>query len=98
MLEVKGGYSRASDRDGTREKHGSSRTPMINDSEDGILSPYMWESCDEIHCDLLEGKGVFWGSDIVKGDSRPMSKVLILLAYCTTSNVIGDPGLHSFPF
>src|SRR5258708_7288365 len=98
MLEIKGGYSWASDRDGAREKHSSLGTPMINDNEDGIFSPYMWESRNEIHCNLLEGKGVFQGSDMVERDSRLMSKVLILLAYCTSSNIIGDPGLHPFPF
>ena len=97
MLEIKGGYSWTSDCDRAREKYGSSRTSMVNNGEDGILSLYIWKSCDEIHGDLLEGKGIFWGSDTIEGDSRLMSKVLILLAYCTSSNIISDPGLHPFP-
>ena len=71
---------------------------MINNSEDSVLSLYIWKSCDEIHGDLLKGEGVFWGSDAIKGDSRPMSEILVLLAYCTSSNVISNPGFHSFPF
>ena len=70
---------------------------MIDDGEDGILSSYVWKSCDEIHSDLLKGEGVFWGSDTIERDSRLVSKVLVLLACCTSSNVIGDPCLHSCP-
>ncbi len=71
---------------------------MVNDGEDGILSSYIWKSCDEIHGNLLKGEGVFWGSDAIERNSRPMSKILVLLACCTSSNIIGDPGLHSSPF
>ena len=97
VLEIKGGYSWTGDCDRAREKHGSLRISMIDNGEDGILSSYIWKSCDEIHSDLLEGEGIFWGSDTIERDSRPMSKVLILLAYRTSSNVISDPGLHPFP-
>src|SRR5258708_36314715 len=70
---------------------------MIDDGEDSIFSSYVWKSCDEIHSDLLKGEGVFWGGDTIERDSRPVSKVLVLLPCCTSSNVIGDPGLHPFP-
>jgi len=98
MFEVQGGYSWASDCDRTREKYGSSRASMIDDSEDGVFSLYVWEPCDKVHGNLLEGEGVFWGSDMIEGDSGSMSKILVLLAYCTSSNVISNPGFHPFPF
>src|SRR5260370_2316902 len=97
MLEIKSSYSWACDCDRAGEKHGSSGASVINDSENGIFSLYVWKSCDEIHCDLLKGKGIFWGSDMVKRDSRLMSKVLILLACCTSIDIISDPGFHPFP-
>jgi len=97
VLEVEGSYSWTGDCDRAREKHSSLRTSVINDGEDGIFSSYVWKSYDKIHSDLLEGEGIFWGSDMIEGDSRPMSKILVLLAYCTSSNIIGNPGLHPFP-
>ncbi len=70
---------------------------MINDSEDGIFTPYVWQASDQVHCDLLEREGVFWGGDVVQGDSRSVCKVLVLLTCCAPCDVVGDPGLHPFP-
>src|SRR5260370_28773871 len=70
---------------------------MINDSENGIFPSYLWQTGDQIHGDLLERERVFWGSDSVKGDSRSMCQVFVLLARCTTGDIVGDPGLHSLP-
>src|SRR5258708_13078765 len=98
MFEVQGSYSWPSDCDGTREKHGSSRTSMINNGEDGVFPSYIWKPCDKVHGNLLKGKSVFWGSDMIERDSRSMSKILVLLTYRISSDVIGNPGFHPFPF
>src|SRR5713226_3268652 len=98
MFKVQGGYPWSSDCDRAREEYSRLGTSMVNNGKDGIFSLYAWESCDKIHGDLLKGEGVFRACDMVEGNSRPMSKILVLLAYCTSCNVVGDPGFHPFPF
>src|SRR5258707_9128423 len=97
VFEIQGCYSWACDCGGAWEKQGCTRTAVVDDSENGVFSSYLWQTGDQIHCNLLEWKGVFWGCDTVKGDSRPMRKVFVLLTRCTSGDVAGDPGLHSFP-
>ncbi len=70
---------------------------MVNNSEDGVFSSYLWQTGDQIHSNLLEWKGVFWGGDAIEGDSRPVHKVLVLLTRRTSGDVIGNPGFHPFP-
>src|SRR5216684_3952331 len=70
---------------------------MIDYSENGVFTPYVWQASDQVHCNLLEWEGVFWGSDTVQGDSRSVCKVLVLLTCCAFCDVVGDPGFHPFP-
>src|SRR5258707_11971635 len=70
---------------------------MVDDGEDSIFSPYVRQTSDQIHSNLLERKGVFWGGDTVQGDSRPMCKVFVLLTCCAPGDIVSDPGLHPFP-
>src|SRR5258708_20580754 len=70
---------------------------MVDNSEDSIFSPYFGQNSNQIHGNLLEWKGVFWGGDTVQGNSRPMCKVLVLLTGCAPGDIVGDPGLHPLP-
>ena len=70
---------------------------MVDYSENGVFTPYVWQTSDQVHCDLLEWEGVFWGGDMVQGDSRSVRKVLVLLTCCTSCDIVGDPGFHPFP-
>src|SRR5260370_33432038 len=70
---------------------------MVNNSEDGVFSSYLWQTCDQVHSDLLEREGVFWGSDTIEGDSRSMRQVFVLLTRCAPGDIVGNPGLHPFP-
>src|SRR5258707_12385375 len=70
---------------------------MIDYSENGVFTAYVWQTSDQVHCDLVEWEGVFWGGDMVQGDSRSVRKVLVLLTCCTSCDIVGDPGFHPFP-
>ena len=65
VFEIQGCYSWACDCGGAWEKQGCMRTGVVNDSENGVFSSYLWQTGDQIHCNLLEWKGVFWGGDVV---------------------------------
>ena len=97
VLEVQGCYPWSCDCGGTWEKQSRTRAAMVDNRENGVLSSYLGQTSDQIHCDLLKWKGVFWGSDTVKGDSRSVHQVLILLTRRASGDVVGNPGFHPFP-
>ena len=70
---------------------------MVDNGEDSIFSPYVWESCDKVHSDLSKGESIVWTCDAVEGNSRPMGEILVLLACHASCNIISDPGFHPFP-
>jgi len=70
---------------------------MVYNSEDCIVALLLWEACDEVHCNLLEWEGSLICSDLIKRHLLPVSDDLILLAVCTSLNVVGYPSAHSSP-
>src|SRR5260370_851143 len=94
VLEVQGCYSWARNCGRTWEEQGRTRTAVIDYGENSILSSYLWETGDQIHGDLLKWKGVFWGSDAVKGNSRLVCEVFVLLTRRASGDIVSDPGLH----
>ena len=56
------------------------------------------KSCDEVHCDLLEGEGAFFGSDAVERYFLFMSYDFVLLADCTSLYVVCYPLAHPHPW
>src|SRR5713226_1752343 len=84
IFEVQGHYSRTRDCSGTWEEQGRARAAMVNNGENGVFSSYLWQPSNQVHGNLLEWKGVFWGSDTVEGDSRPVREVFVLLACCAS--------------
>src|SRR5216684_1010042 len=96
VFEVQGCYSWTRDCSRAWEKQGRTRIAVVDNSENGVFSSYLWQAGDQIHSDLLEWKGVFRGGDMVEGDSRSMRKVFVLLTRRTSGDIVGNPGLHPF--
>src|SRR6266403_6375818 len=55
------------------------------------------EPRDEVHCDLLEGEGAFFGCNAVDGYFLFVSHDFILLAGRAAFDVVCDPLPHPFP-
>jgi hypothetical protein len=81
----------------TGQEYCCPRASVIHDSEDGIFSVVRGEARDEIHCYLLEGKGVVGRRDAVWGSACLVGYDLVLLAYCASLYVVRYPCVHSFP-
>ena len=56
------------------------------------------KSCDEVHCDLLEQEGPFFGGDAVERYPLFVSYDFVLLADRAAFYVVCDPLLHSRPW
>src|SRR5258707_5064391 len=97
VFEVQGCYSWSRNCGRAWKEQGRTRTAVVDDSENGVFSSYLWQTSDQIHGDLLEWKGVLWGSDAIEGDSRSVRKVFVLLTRHASGDIISDPGLHPFP-
>src|SRR6266404_4487435 len=62
------------------------------------MSVLLWESCDEIHRNLLKGEGAFFCGDAVERYLLFMSHDFILLAGHTSFHVVRYPLLHPRPW
>jgi|SRR6266403_812217 len=71
---------------------------MIYNGEDCIISFLLWESCDEVHCNLLKWKGSFFGGDLIQGRLLLISKDFVLLTVGTSLDIIRYPLAHTYPF
>ncbi len=71
---------------------------MVYDSEDHVMPILLWESCNKIHHNLLEGKCPFFSGNLVKGDFSSVSKDFVLLTVGASFDVIGYPLVHACPF
>src|SRR6266404_1914167 len=58
----------------------------------------LWKSCNEIHRNLLKGKGAFFRGDAIERHPFLMSQNFILLADCTSFYVVGYPLTHPHPW
>src|SRR5258708_3570889 len=97
VFEVQGCYPRSRNCGRAWKEQGRMRTAVVDNSENGVFSSYLGQASDQIHGDLLEWKGVFWGSDTIEGDSRSVRKVFVLLTRRAPGDVVGNPGFHPFP-
>ena len=70
---------------------------MVNDGEDGVLPFVHREPRNEVHCYLLEGEGLFVSCYAEQGNLFPVSYDFVLLADCTSFDVVGDPLVHPWP-
>ena len=71
---------------------------MVYDGQYGIVSVLLRESRDEVHRNLLEREGAFFGRDAVERYFLFMGHDFILLAGCAALNVICDPLPHPCPW
>jgi hypothetical protein len=81
----------------TGEEHSCPRASVVYYREDGIISVTDWELGDQVHGYDLEGEGVSWRGDPVKGYLRPFCEVFVLLAFCASLHVLCDPFVHVWP-
>jgi hypothetical protein len=65
--------------------------------QDGVLSLAWWESHYEVHGDLLEWECILWDCDAIQGYAWAMRIDFVLLACCTSLDVVSDPCVHASP-
>ena len=70
---------------------------MIHNSKDGIFSMVLGQSCDQVHCYLLKGEHIFLGCNLIQRDFSFISNVFVLLAYCTSFDVVSYSLAHALP-
>jgi hypothetical protein len=70
---------------------------MVDDHKDGVLSIAHGEACDEVHCYLLEGKGMVGRWNAVCGGTRFVGDDFVLLTSCASSYIVGYPRVHPLP-
>jgi hypothetical protein len=97
VLLIEHGDAWAGNGGSTWQKDGCLGAAMVDYGEDGILTMYSWEDCDQIHRYLLEWAGVPWGTDPVEGGFSVMNEDLVLLTDCIPFHILGDPVVHSQP-
>ena len=68
---------------------------MVYDCKDCILPVLEGESCDQIHCYLLEGSCILWDCYSVEQGFPLVCDDFILLANGTSFNIFCDPSVHS---
>ncbi len=61
------------------------------------MSVMLREAHDEIHRDLLEGESSLFCRDAIKGCFCSVSEDLVLLADCTSFDIICYPLTHPYP-
>src|SRR6266478_2036456 len=71
---------------------------MVYDSQYRVMSVMLREPRDEVHCNLLERKGAFFGCDAVERYSFPMSHDFVLLTGGAAFDVVCDPLPHPCPW
>ena len=81
----------------TGKEHSSLQASMIDNGEDAVISPTLWEICDQVHCYLSEWWGITGHGYFVKGNACPVGEVFVLLADCTTFHILFDPLSHFWP-
>ncbi len=62
------------------------------------MSVMLREAHDEIHRDLLEGESSLFCRDAIKGCFCSVSEDLVLLADCTSFNIVCYPLAHACPW
>ena len=70
---------------------------MINYGEDGIISVAVGELGDQVHGYDFEWLGQRWDVNFVWRGNGSVCECLVLLAFCTSFNVIFDPFGHGGP-
>ncbi len=62
------------------------------------MSVLLRESCDKVHCDLLERESAFFGGDAVERCFLFVGQDFVLLTDCTPFYIVCDPLSHSCPW
>ena len=70
---------------------------MIDYSENRVFSLMVWQSRNEVHCNLLKGHSSFGSSNTVEGRLCFMGLDFVLLAYGTAFHIVRYPLVHSLP-
>jgi len=76
----------------TGQEEGHPGASIVYNSQYCIKSLRFGKSCDQIQGYLCEWWGVFWNSDFVKWGFLYVREVFVLLAGCTSLDVLFDPG------
>ena len=70
---------------------------MIDDGKYGVLAFTGQQARDQVHCDLLEGEGVFFCGDPIEGNFPFVGEDFILLTGGTSLDVVCNPAVHPIP-
>jgi hypothetical protein len=70
---------------------------LVDDGQDGIAPLALWELCDQVHGDHLEGEGCAVSRDAEQWCLPPVCEIFVLLTGRTPFYVVGYPVVHARP-
>ena len=97
VFKVQAGHAFSSYGCRARKEQCRTGTPMVDNSEDGIMTFAFGECRNQIHRYYLEGERFRGNWNFIERNACQVRQHFILLAHCTSFNVIRDPLIHSRP-